>query len=136
MKICLWRYLQNEKNYPGLNLSLDPEGCAYFKERLNDQWPNSSIPLTPPDDLVLSVPNNMNGKARVKAASKLKLLVNISTKDESILIIEDKDTISIAMSNTMKLKLVTAIEDIQNGTGDYSIGSNENSIWFWWWPTS
>ena len=136
MKICVWRYLDNEKNYPGYNLSSDSEGCAYVKERLNDHWPKSSIPLTPPDGSVLSVPNNMDGKARVKAASKLKVLLDESADHDSVLIREDEGVVSITMSKTMKSKFIKGIEDMQNGEGDYALGNNENSIWFWWWPAT
>lgn len=37
----------------------------------------------------------------------------------------------------MMVRLVEGIVDIQNGNGDYSIGSGHNadtSLWFWWWP--
>lgn len=34
MKIYVWRYLENTRNYPGFNLSSDPEGCRFMRERL------------------------------------------------------------------------------------------------------
>jgi len=131
MTICVWRYLDNDRNYPGYHLSADSEGCAYLKQRINDQWSYASIPLSAPSAAVLSVPNNQGGKARIKAAQKLKIELT-TTEIGAVSIEEDGEAIVITFSKAGIREFVQGIEDIERGQGDYAMSAKgESSLWFW-----
>jgi hypothetical protein len=133
MKICVWRYLDNEENFPGYHLSADVEGCLYIQERIEDPWDRSSIPLVPPDSEVLLVPNNQGGTARTKTF--LKLRIEITKRDEAdrFTIDEVASTLTLKLPRSQTPLVLQGIRDIENGEGDYSIkGEGDASLWFWW----
>src|SRR5687768_4345680 len=78
-RVCLWKYRERARNYPGFHLSADPDGCTQLLELLRSlakaRTPQiGTIVLdrvTPAD---LSVPNN--GDAEVEGYSRWELLVD------------------------------------------------------------
>lgn len=136
MRICVWRYLDNEKNFPGYHLSADVEGCLYMQERIRDPWERSSILLVPPDSEVLLVPNNQGGTARTKAFSKLR--IKTTDRDESgrFAISEVESSLTLKLPRGQTPLMLQGIRDIKNGEGDYSMNGEEGaSLWFWWQST-
>lgn len=84
--VCLWRYLDNTKNYPGWHFSADRLGCNSVIELLalmeTAELPmRRTVQLRPPSADVLGVPNNR--RARWKAAGALDLGVDPSANPES-----------------------------------------------------
>ena len=132
MKICVWRYLDNEKDFPGYHLSADIEGCLYMRERIGDVWERSSIPLVSPDSEVLLVPNNQGGTARTKAFSKLRIEGADGEMVTRFTIEERASTLILQLPRSQTLEILQGIGDIEQGKGDYSMkGEGDVSLWFW-----
>ena len=132
MKICLWRYLENTKHYPGYHLSADSEGCTYLCERINDQWDRSSFSLVEPDSAVLSVPNNQGGRAGIYAFTKLSIETN-GAEGERFSMEEHTSTLVLQISPRQTNELLKAIDAMKRGEGDYALkGRHNGSLWFWW----
>jgi hypothetical protein len=139
-KSYLWRYKENTKNYPGWHFSADEISCSAFIDLFNlmdvaTYSGNCKISITPPNDALLSIPNNLNGNARYETAKQLvikydplkQVLWNITHNDS---------TVFIDIGKKYLLEFRKGIEDIKQGQGDYSIGpiADENRLWFWWMP--
>ena len=131
MRICLWRYLDNVRNYPGYHLSADVEGCREIRARLGRMDDSISIALDPPTARVLAVPNNRKGQARQIAARKLRIQTGPSP--ETFHWTEEKTEFVLTCSQKRIGDLLKGIADIERGAGDYCIGDKRDQrLWFWW----
>lgn len=133
MKICIWRYWDNTRNYPGYHLSADAEGCRDLRERLSQIRNSAVFSLAPPDAGVLSVPNNQGGRARYFAGRKLQVQTTSSLLPDTFRWEEQDTTLILTCSREQIAQLLAGVADIERGKGDYSIGDeNDHALWFWW----
>jgi len=63
-----WRYTENERNYPGWHFMVDAaasQSMAALASAFLAEGPHPArvLVLSPPSDVVLSVPNNKDGRA-------------------------------------------------------------------------
>jgi hypothetical protein len=131
--ICLWRYLDNTKNYHGYHLSADARGCRLLQDKLASIRSKVSIPLDQPDKAVLSVPNNQGGKARWIAGAVLFLETRPELSDEHFDFEEQGERVVLTCSTHLIGKILRGVEDMGKGEGDYAIsGAGNCSLWFWW----
>jgi len=133
MMVCLWRYKNNTRNYPGYHLSADLEGCRFLRENLSTIGNRLTIPLNKPDKAVLSVPNNQGGRARFISGGKLRVEIIANLSDDHFEFDEREETIVLTCSRSQIGCLLRGIEDIESGEGDYCIrGDGAHALWFWW----
>lgn len=134
--IMLWRYPDNERNFPGWHLTADAGGCASVVAVLDafaaDGAPASrTLSITAPTAAVLAVPNN--GSACAKAPRKLRLSFS---EDTALWSFPDSDAPAELSFGAEWLPILRqAFLGIPSGKGDYSIGSAERGrLWLWWQP--
>lgn len=131
--ICLWRYLDNTGNYHGYHLSADAPGCRLLQDKLASIRGKVSIPLDEPCKAVLSVPNNQGGRARWIAGVTLHVETSPDFPREHFDFREQGEKIVLACSTHMIGKILSGVEDMGKGEGDYAIsGAGNCSLWFWW----
>jgi len=132
--ISLWRYTENERNFPGWHLSADGAGCdslaALVDSLAKDGVPVSrSVELTPPTPALLAIPNNRRGTAKYVAPFKLR--VSFVSDPSSWLFPEHMEPAELSFGHDWLVPLVKGINGIPLGQGDYCIGS-DLPLWFWW----
>lgn len=136
-RISLWRYTENERNYPGWHLNADPAGCtsllALLEELAQNPGAHRTVQLSAPSPSQLQVPNNRGGRAAWSAPAKLSLAC--SAQPGSWEFPPDLEPASLTIGSDWLEPLRTGIAGIPEGRGDYSIGHRKNgnlSLWFWW----
>ena len=136
--ISLWRYTENERNYPGWHLSADARGgtsLSTLLQALAADGPSTTrtINLDPPTTPVLAVPNNRGGRARHRAPTKLRVGF---AKDSSLWSFPATlEPAQLVFGYDWLAPLLEGIEAISQGRGDYSIGTDQDGslpLWFWW----
>lgn len=111
-EIYLWKYLQNEKNFPGLNVSFDSAGYASFLALLRlfhnqMQGITRTVKATPPSKAILARPNNGMDVLAYKA---LKIFVSGSENEvvefgsEAILLRVSQESLAELLSSVESLK--------------------------------
>lgn len=131
--VCLWRYLDNTRNYPGYHLSADMDGCRLLREKLAQIPGKARIPLDEPDKAVLSVPNNKGGVARLVAGVTLRIESNPELPEGYFAFVEKGQIIVLTCSIQMMAGILRGVGDMEQGKGDYAIrGDGDCRLWFWW----
>ena len=135
--IALWRYLENERNYPGYHLTADGSGCQLLRDQiscmLDRRTADAEVALSPATQRMLNVPNNRRGEARCVYFSSLWL--HRSEVAGDLRMTESAGACQLLASLDFLAQMRAGIEDIGHGRGDYSIGDkNGQLLWFWWFP--
>lgn len=135
--VSLWRYTENTRNYPGWHLNADVAGCRSLLDLLDalatEPGSYRTIPLRPPSEAQLSVPNNRG--AAPAAATKLRLAVADAPAQWHLP--ADHDPATLTIGSDWLAPLRKGLLDITRGRGDYSIGEEDSDslrLWFWWGP--
>lgn len=135
-RISLWRYTENERNFPGWHLSADAAGCqsllALLEALAADRAGFRTVAITVPTKPQLCVPNNKGGQAAWLAPNKLR--VTFSPAPEEWCFPSTLDPAAITVGSAWVGRLQEGITGILKGQGDYSIGGDRGSLplWFWW----
>ncbi|MET0550068.1 MAG: hypothetical protein ABW002_12455 [Xanthomonas sp.] len=133
-RISVWRYLENERNYPGWHLNADPAGSQSLLELLHtlaaDGTGSRAITVTAPSKAELVVPNNRRGRAAWVAPEKLRL--TLSTANDQWSFPLDVAPAVLEIGSAWLAALREGIAGIPKGQGDYCIGRGSHSLWFWW----
>lgn len=133
--VSLWRYTENERNYPGWHLSADTSGAASLRSLLADLEVSGgyrTVSITPPSEALLRVPNNRGGKAAWQAPGRWRIhYLSAPEESRSWRVGEDTDTKVLSAGKAWLAEFRAGIEGVEKGKGDYSIGVP--SPWFWWW---
>jgi len=134
----LWRYAENQRNFPGWYLTADPPGCASLIALLDafiaDGTPSSrTLIVTAPTQAVLAVPNNRSAASITPA--KFRLSSSSTASEWSFPQSTEPAELSVGADWLPVLR--QAIGGIPQGKGDYSIGpSGSGSLWLWWQPAA
>lgn len=135
--ISLWRYTENERNYPGWHLNADLEGCQSLQALLEalaaDGGGSRTVTLTAPAKSQLGVPNNRSGRAAWVAPAKLRVAFSATASEWSFP--ADLDPAVLTVGSDWLAPLLEGVAGIPEGRGDYSIGGHNVgnlSLWFWW----
>ena len=134
-QICLWRYRERVGNYPGFHLSADVAGCDQLLALLADLAKTrtsriANIVLDPVTAAVLVVPNN--GDAAISAYRHLEIVVDPRFAPERMHFTVMNDRVRMELSSVQVESLAAGVTDIRQGRGDYSIGEDDDQLWFWW----
>ena len=136
--VMLWRYSENQRNFPGWHLTANADGCTSLIALLDafaaDAAPGSrTLTITTPTQAALAVPNNRS--AAWVAPAKLRLTFSAVPSQWSF----PESTVPAELSIGAEWLpiLRQAIAGIPLGGGDYSIGpSGSGSLWLWWQPAA
>ncbi|MDB5341968.1 MAG: hypothetical protein JWP89_345 [Schlesneria sp.] len=138
--VSLWRYVENERNYPGWNLSADSLGVASLLSILSELQAvggHRTIPITSPTLSTLSVPNNNSGKAKWIAPTKWRLIYLSTDEDaDAWSFLFQQDVAILSLGRNRMLELIAGIANLPQSVGDFRIGGSNNSaesLWFWRW---
>jgi hypothetical protein len=138
-KVYIWKFIDNQRNYPGWNLTVDLKASKNLSELLdlmNDsEWPSKkTISTELPTKSQLKVPNNRGGLAKWKSKPKLTLNYKKGESDNYWLITETDNGVVIQFGKAKFEELKNAINGIPKGVGDYAISDPEdkNVLYFWW----
>jgi hypothetical protein len=131
--IYLWRYLDNARNYPSLNLSVDPLAHesllalfrAFVQERLNCK---RTLTITTPTPRVLRVPNNRGGAARISSPTSVRLSYD-SDLDAVWTMDEAADPLAWQLGAQGSAEVLSVLEEPDRHF-DSSFGGDPV---IWWW---
>lgn len=133
--VSLWRYTVNTRNYPGWHLNADAAGCRSLLDLLDalatEPGSHRTMPLRPPTEAQLGVPNNR--RSPVVAATKLQLA--LSDVPAHWRFPSDPDPAALTIGSDWLAPLRKGLLDITQGRGDYRIGRDADGhlpLWFWW----
>jgi hypothetical protein len=141
-RIFLWRYRDKPRNYPGWHLSADAPGAQSLVElcRLMEgaQFSSeTSIIISDPTASVLSVPNYIRGAAKWQSAHRWTIEYpkgKVAPGEWQIRFSGEELRLRVGGGTLEQLE--RGIEDIRNGHGDYTIGSDDtpesDRLWLWW----
>lgn len=135
-RISLWRYTENERNFPGWHLNADAAGCRSLLALLEMLAANGSgsrtVTVTAPTKAQLDVSNNKAGLGAWVAPDKL--LVTFSPTPDEWSFPPEIDPAVITVGSAWLAQLRKGIAGIPEGCGDYSVGDRKGSypLWFWW----
>ena len=140
--ISLWRYTENERNYPGWHLTADMSGCAslvaLLDALLNDGIEASRvIKISAPTPTILQVPNNRGGQAGWRSPERLR--VTYSKTQSFWAFPKQLGSAELTIGADWLVRMRDAVTGIPQGQGDYSIGADEHDnlpLWFWWQPAA
>lgn len=136
--ISLWRYTQNERNYPGWHLSADAAGCESLALLLQSlvvdgHAATRTVLLEAPNARTLSVPNNLGGHANYETPEKLRLRFS---EDAGVwLFPATLEPAELTFGKDWLEPLQQGLEAMSRGQGDYCIGIKQEGslpLWFWW----
>ena len=138
--ICIWRFTSGNRR--SWHLSADRTGCARLITRidrlLKSRGPASeTIAIAAATRAVLSVPNNPSGQRVRETASpeRLTLTYQGSAGDPEAFAIDADGPIATMHTGRAPLEtLREGVADMSRGQGDWSMGSSEAELWFWWRP--
>ena len=137
-KIYTWKYIENSRNYPGWNFTVDKTGSNSLLELLDlmkrCEWSSrKEMQISTPTENQIRVPNNQNGNAKWKTVSKLILSSKKVTEKELWKVLERENEIEIQFGENKLIEFEKAISGIPKGIGDFSISSNqdEDILFFW-----
>ena len=136
-KVYLWKYLENQSNYPGINLTANRDGCDSMIELLtllgySQYAPTKTLNLQPTIQQIASV-----GTRKDKFKSFTALTLHFATEEESTWTVEElNDEIRLSFSLHYLNELKNAINRIREGAGDFLLTDNKrkNILCFWWYP--
>jgi hypothetical protein len=135
-RICLWRYREHTRNYPGFHLSADTKGCEQLLKLLGGlakvRAPQiATVTLDPVTASVLAVPNNRD--AAVSAFRYWDLIADPRFDPERFHFTVMNDRVRSELSSVQIESIAAGVSDIREGRGDYAIGDeDEQQLWFWW----
>ena len=138
--IALWRYKENQRNFPGWHLTADATGCASLLALLDAFASDGgtcsrTLAIQAPTLAILAVPNNRSSAWR--SPSKLRLSLSENPAEWSFP--ESLEPATLTFGWDWLPKLRQGIAGIPHGEGDYSIGGSGSSnlqLWFWWQPAA
>ena len=122
--IWCWRYKENTRNYPGVNLTATTDGCdALLKviELLEQEGPGSrrTVPLRqldPKDEAKVS------GGQRYRNFKKLRLCLAERTADlQQMCVSHDGETATVEIVPQELDQLKDSIAEVRRGRGDFGI---------------
>lgn len=138
-KVFLWKYKDDQRNYPGWNLTVDKAASQNLVDLLDlmesCEWSTKKNLITEePTQAQLNVPNNQHGQADWKSAQQLTLNSRKLESDDFWAVIEDNGDVEIQFGKGKLKQLRTAIAEVPLGKGDFAISDTieENILYFWW----
>lgn len=138
-RVYIWKYTDNDRNYPGWNLTVDDTASQELSQLLDlmekCQWSTNKRILTArPTDDEIKVPNNWNGHAKWTTKPKVIFSFKTNMTPDYWETTETADELEISFGKEKLKELRDAIVNIPNGKGDHSIADkDENSILTFWW---
>ena len=136
--ISIWKYLENNRNYPGWNFNASPntvqeiihllmlmEECQYSTSK--------KMILKKTTDSQLRIPNNRKGLAKIKSLNEL-VLYSKKESDSNLWKINEIDSrIEVYFGEDKLKELVNSLNRIIKGENDFAISdiNEENIIYFW-----
>lgn len=133
--VRLWRYLDNERNYPGWHMRADADGYAALLELLAAFRGGGSayrtLDVTPPDARVLRGPNNGNGHARWWAPRKWRIAYDAGAQRWDFP--PEGDLAMLTLGAVGLDELAEGVALAARGGFDYAVGSGADDavLWFW-----
>jgi len=138
--ISLWRYKEFPKKFGGWHLSGNDAGIKSLLALLQLLADNPSVfrtvKTTPPSASLLRVPNFQQGNAPWVAPSKLHLQCAPPEAPDTWEFPAELEPATLTVGGAFLPELVSALEGIPKGKGDFCIGragQSSSRLCFWWW---
>ena len=142
-----WRYLENERNYPGLHFTAKPKACDAILDcigqlRRSAIGSRRTMPLRP---LEAEDEARISGGQRYLCFRRLRIsLHNESDELRQFAFRVLDDIVQVDLTERYLAEFEQGIRDVQSGVGDYSISPNRREgrllgsldhesecLWFW-----
>lgn len=133
-QIALWRYRENRRNYPGYHLTCDAVGTRWLQNKLLATVPGKplKVSLSPVTKEILSVPANWSA-----AVGFSEWFITIDPTAKTLVFTESHPRCYLSLPPADVDDLLKGVVDIAAGKGDYMIGeTDQQELWFWWWPAA
>lgn len=149
LKAWCWRYLENERNYPGLHFTAKPEACEAILQcmaqlRRDGTGSHRTMPL---QTLDRSDEAKISGGQRYVSFGRLRISLHAESESLRQFAFRVLDgTVYFDLTERYSAEFEQGIQDVRDGTGDYSIrpqdparGSSltgdpvpeSEALWFW-----
>lgn len=136
-RVYIWKFIPENRNYPGWNLTADIEGCNSLIKLLQQM----QLASFPSHKTIITHPATIN---QVKAATDNKpfetvgrIALKFRKGEQQLWQTEERnDVLEIRFGEREMQLLQTALQRIIKGEGDFAIGDaeNEHLVYFWWLP--
>lgn len=137
--VYIWKYTDNDRNYPGWNMTVDNSASQELSLLLDlmekCEWTtNKKVLTTRPTDREIGAPNNRNGIAKWTTKSTIIFSLQTNKTPDYWMTTETADELEISFGKEKLQGLKDAIINIPKGKGDYSIADKDDSniLTFWW----
>lgn len=136
--VALWRFIENQRNFPGWHLTANAGGCASLIALLDafaiDNAPSSRVlAIVQPTLAELRVPNNRS--SGITVPGKLRLV--FAEESNAWSFPAATDTAELTFGSQWLAPLKEAVAGIPLGKGDFSIGLRSGErLWFWRQPAA
>jgi hypothetical protein len=137
-KVHIWTYKDNQRNYPGWNITTDLKASEQLTQLLNlmnlcDWSSKKTFRTESPTNNQLSTLNNQRGFTTWKSKPNLTLNCKTTEPEDHWLIRETDFGIEIQFGKTKLTELKNSINRIREGEGDFAISdqNDENILYFW-----
>ena len=135
-QIYLWRYLENQRNYPDWSLSLDPLALeslrVLFRFLHEDETRcHRTLVSSEPTAAILRVPNNRGGTARFTSPGKIRLYFDPAA-EVGWKLAESGDPLQWQLGPSGLAETVEFLTDPE----DYFDGALGGEVPVWWWGTA
>lgn len=133
--VALWRYRENQRNYPGFHVAAAAPGCERLLGALAliqmERGREVVVDLMPPDAAILKRANNRQGLARI-ASFKHWRFRQAATSAPGLAFLIRGDTCNLDVAPQMIARLSEAVVTLAQRTDDFSLGDrDEDLLWFW-----
>jgi hypothetical protein len=147
IEVWCWRYLENERNYPGLHFTAKPKACDAIFEcigqlRRSGIGSHRTVPLCPLDPTDEA---RISGGLHYLCYRRLRITLHDESDDlrQFAFRVLD-DIVHFELTERYLAEFEQGIRDVQSGIGDYSISPHRREgrllgsldhesecLWFW-----
>lgn len=132
--IWIWSYEECPRSYQGYHLMADAQGCSFLQGLVklfqDSKFPaQKTIELNQPRAEHLAVPNCSKKCIPVKT---VQFRFRQSFPNTHWSVHENQDKLTIETGTIGLAELERGFADIALGKGDWTVGSGEKALWFWW----
>ena len=135
--VSLWRYTEFQNKFGDWHITASDEGVSSLLElielmRENQTAEYRTVAITAPTKNILRVPNYQGGEALVASLTKWRITVQPGS-DDIWSFPKSLDPANLLIGGSYVSQLVSGLQGIPRGEGDFSIGQGKDErLWFWW----
>ena len=137
--VSLWRYTEFKNKFGDWHITANDEGVGSLLEliellRQSQNTEYRTVSITAPTKSTLGVPNFQRGEALVTSPNNLRIAVQPGSEDIWSFP-KTLDSASLLIGGSFVSQLVSGLEGIPRGEGDFAIGQGRDTRLCLWWTS-